>query len=74
MLILPHSRRSRRQLLLIRDLKKIFKLLQMKLYYSVTLPDQILEMLAYLKRFGMALVGGKVLAFGGTGGIDPLDR
>jgi len=23
--------------------------------------------------FGMALVGGKVLAFGGTGGIDPLD-
>ena len=26
------------------------------------------------RRFGMARVNGKVLAFGGTGGVDPLDR
>ena len=26
------------------------------------------------RRFGMTRVHGKVLAFGGTGGVDPLDR
>ena len=52
-------------------------------FHIETLKDLVNQKLSYrvkgtvndtVTRFGMALVDGRVLAFGGTGGIDPLDR